>query len=104
MSEARIVYAIYQIVRDYFANRRLGAWVFMPENREEKARSTQYSYVHPMARIAGVLATSTLEAYATYPLDVLKNRQMMGKEPGQSAPEPLSWWQHMIGPELGERN
>lgn len=78
----------------------VSAAVQSPESPQPK----QHSDVSLKARACSVLAAVILETYGTYPLDVVKNRQMMGKRLGQLTSTPLVWWQHMIGPEHAQLN
>jgi hypothetical protein len=102
----------------------------MPETSEQKAlslpptdatgpilppvqRSAQYSEVNPWARISGVALSAIVEAYATYPLDALKNREMMQpRDASQPALPGLSKIQkfrthllkNIVGPESAALN
>jgi hypothetical protein len=46
----------------------------------EPKKAGEYSHIHPFARVWGVVLSATIEAFATYPLDVLKNREMLSSK------------------------
>jgi hypothetical protein len=91
--------------------------VVTPKLTTESRKSQQYTQMSPMARMYGVLFSASIEAYATYPLDALKNREMMASKstPQAGAPKPnqppksvqelrTHLLKNIIGPEYGTLN
>jgi hypothetical protein len=75
------------------------------QDRVKNTSLANYTVVHPMARVLGIFATSAVEAYGTYPLDVLKNREMMGKKAGHVFASRTDYIRHhIIGPDHADLN